>query len=296
VSAPVEGRCGTVLINVAKVEPGQSQPLEKVSAELKRELALDRATREVQSMRDKVEDERLDGKTLSQAAEKLGLKLRIVEAADRSGRDPDGNKLTMPEGVDVLAAAFNSDVGGENESLPVQGGGQVWYEVTGITPSRDRPLDEIKAQVEKRWRDDEIAAKLTAKTSELLDKLKLGTPLSELANTNKLKVQTATGLKRGNAMSGFPLRALNEMFRVPKGGAGVTDGESTTDRIVFRITDITVQPFDADSPEAKRVVEVLQRSLVEELIAQYMARLQTEIGITINQNALNQVTGAAAAN
>ena len=33
-------------------------------------------------MRDKVEDERLDGKTLAQAAEKLGLKLRIIEAVD----------------------------------------------------------------------------------------------------------------------------------------------------------------------------------------------------------------------
>ena len=108
----------------------------------------------MQTMRDKVEDERLDGKTLTQAAEKLALKLRTINAVDRSGRDPEGNKLsTLPEGVDVLAPAFTSDVGAENDSLPVQGGGYVWYEVMSITPSRDRPLDEIKAQVEKRWRD-----------------------------------------------------------------------------------------------------------------------------------------------
>jgi peptidyl-prolyl cis-trans isomerase D len=69
VSAPIEGRFGTVLVNVPKIEPGQSTPLEKVAAELKSELARDRASREVQAMRDKVEDERLDGKTLAQAAE-----------------------------------------------------------------------------------------------------------------------------------------------------------------------------------------------------------------------------------
>ena len=297
VSAPIEGRFGTVLINVPKVEPGQSTPLEKVSSELKSELALDRARREVQTMRDKVEDERLDGKTLAQTAEKLGLNLRTIEAADRSGRDPDGNKIsTLPEGVDVLASAFTSDVGAENESLPVQSGGFVWYDVIAVTPSRDRPLDEIKAQVEKRWRDDEIAARLTTKTTELLDKLKLGTAFAEVASASKLKLISATGLKRGNAMSGFSVRALNDMFRVAKDTAGVTEGDTATDRIVFRVTDIAVPPFDAASPEAKRVVDVLQRSLSEELIAQYMTRLQSEIGVTINQNALNQATGAAASN
>lgn len=297
VSAPIEGRFGTVLVNVTKIEPGQSTPLEKVAAELKRDLALDRAKREVQSVRDKVEDERLDGKTLAQAAEKLNLKLRTFNAVDRSGRDPDGNKIAdLPEGVDVLASAFNADVGGDNDALPVQGGGFVWYDVMAVTPSRDRPLDEIKAQVEKRWRDDQISARLTTKTTELLDKLKLGTSFADVASANKLKLQTATGLKRGNAMSGFSVRALNEMFRVAKGAAGVADGDTATDRIVFRVTDIVDPPFDATTPEAKRVVDVLQRSLTEELVAQYMARLQTDIGVTINQNALNQATGAAASN
>jgi peptidyl-prolyl cis-trans isomerase D len=297
VSAPIEGRFGTVLINVTKIEPGQSTPLEKVSAELKSEIARDRATREVQSMRDKVEDERLDGKTLAQAAEKLGLKLITIEAVDRSGRDPDGNKIsTLPEGVNVLPSAFNSDVGGDNDALAMQGGGFVWYDVLAITPSRDRPLDEIKAQVEKNWRDEQISARLTTKTAELLDKLKLGTAFAEVASANKLKLLTATGLKRGNAMSGFSVRALNEMFQVAKGAAGVTDGETVTDRIVFRVTDIVVPPFDAASPEAKRVVDVLQRSLTEELIAQYMTRLQTDVGVTVNQNAFNQATGAPASN
>jgi hypothetical protein len=31
-------------------------------------------------------------------------------------------------------------------------------------------------------------------------------------------------------------------------------------------------------------------------MAQYMTRLQSDIGVTINQNALNQATGAAASN
>ena len=86
------------------------------------------------------------------------------------------------------------------------------------------------------------------------------------------------------------------IFRSAKGAAGVTDGETTTDCIVFRVTDIVVPPFDAASAEAKRVVDILQRSLTEELIAQYMTRLQTDIGVSVNQNAFNLATGAAASN
>jgi peptidyl-prolyl cis-trans isomerase D len=297
VSAPIEGRFGIALINVVKVEPGQSQAFEKVAPEIRREIALERAGREVQTMRDKVEDERLDNKTLEQAAQKLGLTLRTIEAVDRSGRDPEGKKIVdLPQGADVVAAAFRSEVGGENDALTVQGGGYVWYDVKGVTTSRDRPLDEVKAQVETRWRDDEIAARLKAKTTELIERLKTGAPMAQVATANKLKVQTAGALKRGNAVPGIPLRALNDVFRTAKGSAAVADGEAATDRIVFRVTDIVAAPFDPSTPETKRISEALQRGLAEDMLAQYMVRLQNEVGITINQSALNQITGAASSN
>lgn len=293
ISAPVEGPFGTALLRVAKIEPSETKPFEKVADELKRDISLERATREVGTMREKIEDERLEGKTLAQAAEKLGVKLRTFESVDRSGRGPDGKPVAdLPSGVDVLSAAFRSEVGGDNDPLSVQGGGSVWYDVISVTPARERPLDEVKTQVEQRWRDDQIAERLKNKTTEMLDKLKAGTPLSQIATANKLKPHTATGLKRDNAMTGFPLRALRDIFRVAKGEPGVTDGEGPTDRIVFRVTDISVPAFDAASADAKRLTEQIKRSLADDIFAQYLAGLQTEIGITINQNALNQITGA----
>ncbi|HTS39390.1 MAG TPA: SurA N-terminal domain-containing protein [Xanthobacteraceae bacterium] len=291
---PTEGRFGTALIFVDKIVPGQTQPLEKVSTDIKKEIGLERATREVQTMRDKIEDERLDGKSLEQAAQKLGLKLRTIEAVDRSGRGPDGKPIAdLPEGADVLTAAFNTDIGGENDALQAQGGGYVWYDVVSITQSRERPYDEVKDQVESRWRDDQITDRLKAKTTELLGKLKSGATFADFAKADKLKVQTASGLKRGTATTGFPLRALNEIFRTAKDSPGVADGEKETDRIVFRVTDISVPAADPNTPESKRLAETVQRSLADDLMGQYLISLQNDIGITINQNALNQVTGAS---
>jgi len=295
VSAPVQGRFGVTLVHVGKIEPGQVQPFEKVAAELKREIALERARREVQTAHDKIEDERLDGKTLEQVAQKLALKLRVIEATDRSGRAPDGTPVAgLPENVDVLGAAFASDVGAENEPLRLQDGGFAWYEVVSVTPSRERPLAEITEQIEARWRDDEIAKRLNAKAGAFVDKLKAGASMADLASKEKLKVQTAKGIKRGQAVPGIPLRALSEIFRTAKGAAGIADGEKPTDRIVFRVVDSVTPPLDPAAPEAKRFAEALRRAFADDLLGQYLARLQTDVGVNINENALRQVTGGGA--
>ena len=176
VSAPVKGRFGTVLLQVGKIEPGNQKTYEEVAPQIKREIAESRAKTEIGNLRDKFEDERAAGSTLAEAAKKLGLKSRTIDAVDRSGRGPDGKPVAdLPTTPDVIAAAFASDVGVDNDPLQLPDGGYLWYDVTGITPARDRTLDEVKDKVEARWRDDEIAKRLQAKADDMVGKLKAGT-------------------------------------------------------------------------------------------------------------------------
>jgi peptidyl-prolyl cis-trans isomerase D len=64
---------------------------------------------------------------------------------------------------------------------------------------------------------------------------------------------------------------------------------------VFRVTDIEVPKLDAAAEDTKRLVETLNRGLSEDVFSEYVARLENETGVTINQAALNQViTGGAA--
>ena len=158
VSAPVQGRFGIAIVKVDAIEAGKTRPFEEVAAELKRDMQNERAKNELTNVQEKIEDERLGGATLADAARKFNLKPRVIEAIDRNGKDAQGNTVPdLPQNVDVLAAAFGADVHGENEPLRVpSNGGYVWFDVDAITPARDRPLDEVKDQVVARWRDDEI--------------------------------------------------------------------------------------------------------------------------------------------
>ena len=61
---------------------------------------------------------------------------------------------------------------------------------------------------------------------------------------------------------------------------------------MFRVTDVTVPPVDVASDEMKKLKDTLQRGLTDEQVAQYVTKIESEIGTTINQAAFAQVTGA----
>jgi peptidyl-prolyl cis-trans isomerase D len=293
VSAPVQGRFGTVLVQVTKVEPEQVRSFEEVAPELKQELATARAKSETLDIYNKLEDARSEGKTLTEAAENLKLPARTIEAVDRSGRDPNGNPVNLPDQQPLLQGIFATDIGIERDPLQFQDG-YVWYDVTGITPSRERSLDEVKDQVETRWREQEIGKRLAEKATAILDKVKAGATLAEAAAPDHLKVETLSGIKRGQGTGPLSASAVDAVFRTAKEAAGKADAATPPEQVVFRVTDIVVPKLDPESQDAKRIAETLDRGLSEDLYAEYIAYLEREIGVTINQSALNQVVSGGA--
>jgi peptidyl-prolyl cis-trans isomerase D len=296
VSEPVAGRFATVLLRTGKTEPEKVRPFEEVAGEIKRELATERARKEIADLQLKVEDERGAGQPLAEIAKKHNLAVRRIEAIDRSGRDPNGATVTaIPAGANFLAPAFASEVGVENDPVQTPDGGHVWFEVVGITPSRERPLSEVQDRVTERWREDQIAARLKTKAEELADKLKTST-VNEVAAAAGLKAQSAKGLKRGAVSDLVPARVVNDVFTTPKDGIGNSEGDGPTTRVVFRVTDINVPKLDPASPEAKQLENALRVAAYEDLVSQYVLQLQSDLGTTVNQAALNQVLSGGTQN
>jgi peptidyl-prolyl cis-trans isomerase D len=294
VSAPVKGRFGTVLLQVGKVEAGEEKGYDQVATQIKNEIAESRVKSEIGGLRDKIEDERAAGSTLAEAAKKLGLKAVNIDAVDRSGRAPDGKPVAgLPQTPNVINAAFTSDVGVDTEALQLPGGGYLYFDVTGITPSRERTLDEVKDQVATRWRDDEIAKRLQTKSDDLLAKLKAGTAFGQVASDAGLKVENAADLQRGKPGGFIPAKLVEAVFRTPKGVPGAAQGNNETERFIFQVTDVTDPAFDANSQQGKAITDVLQNSYTDDVVAEYIARLENEFGVTVNQPALNQVIGGA---
>jgi peptidyl-prolyl cis-trans isomerase D len=296
VSQPAQGRFGVALVKVGKIEPGFQPSYESVAAAIKRELAVERARASVQDLHDKMEDERGGGASVIDAAKKLALSSVTIEAADRSGRGPDGKPVAgIPAGLDLVSSAFTSDVGVDNDPLQLAGG-YVWFDVLGITPSRERSIDEVKDQVEARWRDDQITGRLRAKAAELVTRLGQNGKLADEAAAGGLKVETSTPFKRDAKVPGLPDTAVEAAFRTPKDAAGQAQGAGAAEWFVFRVTDVIVPPLDLGSEDAKKLKEILQRGLTDEQIAEYVTKLESELGTSTNENAIALATGAGSSN
>ncbi|MGH6671300.1 MAG: SurA N-terminal domain-containing protein [Xanthobacteraceae bacterium] len=293
VSAPIQGRFGAVIVTVLQIDAGSTKQLSVVAPFIRNDIALERAKDKVQDIHDTIEDARAGGATLEEAAQKVNLPVTALDI-DRSGRDPSGKLVaTMPAAGDVISGTFANDVGFDTYPIDVDNG-YVWYEVEAITPARNRTLSEVRPEVERRWRDDEIAKRLKAKAADMLTKLKTGGSLDALATANGVKSQTAADLKRGVSSPGVAPKVIDAVFHTAKGAFNSSEADTPTHWVVFQVTDVRTPKLDPNSPDGKKLVQLLQTSIGDDVFGQYVAWLEKDLGTTVNQSMLAQASSSGA--
>jgi peptidyl-prolyl cis-trans isomerase D len=289
-SGAVQGQFGGAIVTVLKIEPEVTRPLAAVAAELRSAIAIDRARTQVQDVHDKVEDDRAGGSTLEDAAAKEKLPITSF-TVDRTGHDPDGKPdVNIPHGGEVVAAGFSSDIGVDNDPIAADGG-YVWYAVAAITPAHDRGFDEVKADVEAHWRNDETASLLKTKAVDLLDKLKSGAAMDTVASANGVKIETAADLKRGGTTPAISARMTDAIFHTAKDAFGVARGDDPTQWIVFHVTDIKTPDLDPNSADTKQNSTTLEHQLSDDMMSQFIIRVEDDLGTSVNAAALASAMG-----
>lgn len=294
VTAPVKGAFGTVLLRVTKVEGAHVRPLEEVIVEVKQELATSRAAAQVTDLHDKIEDQRASARPLAEIAKELNLTLRTAGPMNAGLGRPDGSREeALPGGDPTLQAIFRSDIGVDNEAIRLpRNTGYVWFDVTKIDPARERAFDEVKAEVEKQWRADESATRLSAKARELIERLDKGENFDAVAASANLTIETAADLGRQDQRPELPGTVIAQVFGIAVGKSG---SAATPDggRILFKVDSATVAPYVRTTQEAGNFERLLSSSVSEDIMLQYVAKRQAELGVSINEAAFRNATGGA---
>ncbi|MGX1788943.1 SurA N-terminal domain-containing protein [Bosea sp. NPDC055332] len=291
VSEPVQGGFGVVLLRVPTIEAARLKSFEEVADEVRRDVATSRAAEQMTELHDKIEDQRASAKPLPEIAKEFGLALRRFGPADASLGKADGTQETsLPGGDTTQQALFRSDIGVDNEAIRLpNNGGYVWYDVSKIDPPRERGFDEVKAEVEKQWRSDEVATRLSAQAREIVQKLDAGEKLDALAFAQGLALEDAT-LGRQDQSEALPRNVVSLVFGTPAGKAG-SAAVDNAGRIVFQVKTATVSPYVRTTEDAENFVRLLTSSISEDILAQYVGKLQSDLGVQVNQAALRNATG-----
>jgi peptidyl-prolyl cis-trans isomerase D len=294
-SAPVKGQFGTVLVHVAQIVPSRQQPLMEVSAQLKDEIAIIRASQAARKMRDAIEDQRTAGKTLTEAAASVGLKPRVIDAIDAQGRDKEHRPVEgLVEGPKLLKAAFATDIGADTEMITGAANGDVWYEVAGIEPARQLPLADVKPRVEAGWRAAQVEKRLAAESDKLVAALNGGATLESVVagldpKIGKPQILVGTDISRQGGPN-VTTDAAAAMFDVTVGKAGSTAGPERG-RLIFKVKAARVPPIDPKDDDFTKLTEQVKTGLENDVLAEYLLQVQKEIGVQINQKALQSALG-----
>jgi peptidyl-prolyl cis-trans isomerase D len=294
VSGVVDGQFGPVIVRVTKIEPAVVTPFDQVKESLKKEIATERAASSIQNLHDAIEDMRAGGATLDEVSAKYDLKLVKVAAVDSNGNNADGKPVAdLPKGL--VSAAFQSDVGLENNPLEPAPATYVWYTVTNVTAPRDRTLSEVHDQVVSAWKDEQRQKKLTAESDAAKSRLDGGTAIATVGTDLSLPVQTADSLTRRSKPSGdLSAAVIQAAFTGPKGTVEAADGAQPMTRVLLVVNDVTTPTYFSGAPDLAQAQTQLSSQMEDDLLALYGAQIRSHTEVRLNQAALQQALGVSA--
>jgi peptidyl-prolyl cis-trans isomerase D len=290
VSEPIKGALATVLLKAVKITPEHQATLDEVRARLTDRLKLERAREEITSIYDAVEDARAAQTKFEEIADRASIPFQLIPAVDAQGRDKDGKDVDMPHKAELLKGAFESDVGLEADALQLDEG-YVWYEVREVAPSAVRPLDAVKDQARNKVIADKARALSEDKAKKLVERLKAGAKLEEVAAEAGATVQTAQGLRRNESSSGFDVAAVAALFATPENGFAYAVNPDGKGARIMQSQAVLLPSFNPESEEAKALSQQLEGSVSNDVLFAYLGALQSGVGVSINEDLWRQISG-----
>lgn len=288
VSGVIDGTFGPVIVRVTEINPESVKPLEEVSADIRRELALVTANDTLLDIHDAYEDARAAGNTMQEAAAGQKLTMQTIDAVDTDGNDPSGDSVTsVPEQQDLIAAAFEAEEGVENSPLNAADSGFLWYEVAGITPARDRTFDEVRERVTADWIAEETDKRIAEQANILTDRMEKGETLTQVAEAEGFTVETKYGLQRGGNDGDFGAGGITEIFDGGPEHKGTVASPSGNGYIVYAVSAVT-QPVGGVETLGENVRDTIKQSISDDLLDQLVAKLQTIYPVRVNQSAIER--------
>ncbi len=288
-SQPIDGPLSWVIVRVDEIVPGREESFDAVKAGIRESMVKTKSAEESSKLVKSLEDERAAGLSLRDIAKKLSLPLEEVMLG-RKGEGLDGKPAQLasaPAGM-VADAAFKSDPGVENEALRLQGGGYAWYDVEDVVKARQKPFDEVKADVEADWRKDQIRTKLTAKARELVERLNHGEKIAGVAKSVGAEAKTSQPIKRDGNAEGLPQSAIAQAFSLTADGASSALGGDGESRAVFKVEKVAA-PGPLTEMASKTLEQRLSQQIAEDNFTQYLTGVQKIAGVTIDRKSFAAV-------
>ncbi len=290
-SQPIDVRGKTFLARVSEIEPGRTRSFEEVAPEITENLQQTRQREFTTKLRDQIEDLRGAGKSLADIAAEMKLSVRQVAAADKTGKGPDGKAaLDLPDAQKIVGAAFESQRGVPHDAVELSEGREAWVELLGVTPEKQKPIEEVRDEVKALWITAEMRKAASAAADAIVERVRKGETLEAVAKEQGLTVATSEPIKRTDTPAVLSQAATRQAFTLAKGDIASAESVDGKSRTVFMVTEIT-KPAPPTKEETERLVQDLNRQRQDVVLSTFVTTVRERSGLTINEAAYRRATG-----
>ncbi|HEY0282394.1 MAG TPA: peptidyl-prolyl cis-trans isomerase, partial [Rhizomicrobium sp.] len=289
VSEPIQVTFGWVLVRVVKITPGSVTTLDQARDEIQQNLLRQLTDAKMVDVTNAYNDAVRRGATLTEAAEKVGMRPGRVVAMDGNGLAPDGSKAAAPDDPVFRAQAFKAETGEEGDPFQGKSGSYFVLSVNAVVPPKLEPFEKVRARVIAEWTGEQRAILLKKKATELTAQANREMSIEGAAREIGAKVQASPALTHGTNDATFSSELVRALFAVAPGAAAYGPLGKGEGYIVARVTGIYHPLPPTNSLEFQQGVRAISQNIAEDVVASFAHAARDKQGVKINDKLLATV-------
>lgn len=283
ISDVIETEFGYHIVKLTELSDEQIRPYDEVKQDVAKTYRRQLADEEFYQMAERLRELSYQNPSvLDPAASELALTLQSTPSFDRMGGEG------LAEDERIREAAFSSDVlaGNNSDVIELDNGHVVVLRVKDHQPSRTQDLADVRAAVELAVRQQMATDALKVKASELIEQIKKGSNMAELADQNDADYSSPPAFRR-NAQDISP-ELINEAFTMLR----PVDEQPVLKSVTRRNGDISVvalkqvkmgDPATMSSKDRDALTQFLKQSRAQSSMAAVMAQMSKRYDVSFKK-------------
>ena len=279
VTGPHRTNLGPALFRMNAILSAQETPFDEVADELREELAIERARRQIADRYDEIEDLLAGGATLEDLARDAGMQTGRIDWQP-------GQSEGIAAYAEFRTAAAAARPGDFAQLVGLSDGGVFVLELQEVVPPTPRPLDSVRLQAFAGAQAQEAA--LVERALALAPQLVAEGP-DAFAEATGIVPEDYAGLTRLDGLQGLPAELVEAVHATAAGQTVVRAGGGQ----VWLGLVTAVTPPDTGDEQTARLIQAIDRELggamAQDVFGYFARALEREAGLRLNQAAIDAV-------
>lgn len=278
---PVATDLGPTLFRVNAVLEASEVTFEEARDDLASELAGEAARREIDDMRETLDDLLAGGATLEELADDTNMRLATLDYTPAS----EDGIAAYDNFRDAAGAVEETDF---PELLDLSDGGLFALRLDEIVPPTLPPLEGIEDEVAEAWTNSALREAVSARASELVAQMAQGATLENLGDTAEDRQ-----IRRQDLLPDLPPTTVAQVFQMENIGDVVMIPGAEAAHVV-RLD--AINPATREAPDTAIILQILDQTIAQsiatDIFEAYGQATQAEAGFTTNGAVINSVHAA----